>query len=357
MSRIDAFLKLMREQKASYLHLASGRTPSLRIMGNIVRVKYHEMHDDELKELLYEILPNQKAKIYEETGQTHFAYEIPRHGRYRVCVYMQNHGVAAVFKAIPKTIRTVQELNLPPVISRLASLSEGLVIVTGPAGSGKSTTLAAIIDEANRTRKDHIVTIEDPIEYVHENKECIVEHQEVGSYADGLRNVLRTDPKIILVDEMRDQEAISLAIEAASNGHLVLGTIIHTSSAPRVVDYIIEVFPKSQQSQVRSTLSESLRAIIAQVLFNRIDKMGRVPSLEIMIANSSVRNLVREGKTFQIPYTIMEGKKYGIQHMDGAIFDLLEKGWISGEEAYLNAFDKAKFRSFLKNPPLDFTEA
>jgi twitching motility protein PilT len=255
---------------------------------------------------------------------------------------------------------TAEQLGLPNVISKLASLPRGLVLVTGPTGSGKSTTLAAILDVANRTRKDHIITIEDPIEFVHKSQGCVVNHREVGlhteSFSAALRGALREDPDIILVGEMRDLETISLAIEAASTGHLVFGTL-HTSSAPKTVDRIIEVFPASQQPQIRSTLSDGIRAVIAQVLFKRIDKMERCPALEILIATPAVRNLIREGKTHQIPSAIQTGKKYGMLLLDDAIMALFNKGWISADDAYAKANDKGKFRPFLKSPPVDFTEA
>jgi twitching motility protein PilT len=255
---------------------------------------------------------------------------------------------------------TAQQLGLPPVVSRLASLPRGLVLVTGPTGSGKSTTLAAIIDEANRTRKDHIITIEDPIEFVHQSQGCIVNHREVGihtkTFSAALRGALREDPDIILVGELRDLETIQMAIEAASTGHLVFGTL-HTTSAAKTVDRIIEVFPAAEQMQIRSTLADGLRAVIAQVLFKRIDKKARIPALEILIANSAVRNLIRESKTYQLPSMMQTGKKYGMQLLDDAIMDLMNKGWISPDDAYSKANDKTKFRPFLKTPPSDFTEA
>jgi twitching motility protein PilT len=268
--------------------------------------------------------------------------------------------VAAVFREVPTKIMTAQQLGLPPVVSRLASLPRGLVLVTGPTGSGKSTTLAAIIDEANRTRKDHIITIEDPIEFVHQSQGCIVNHREVGihtkTFSAALRGALREDPDIILVGELRDLETIQMAIEAASTGHLVFGTL-HTTSAAKTVDRIIEVFPAAEQMQIRSTLADGLRAVIAQVLFKRIDKKALIPALEILIANSAVRNLIRESKTYQLPSMMQTGKKYGMQLLDDAIMDLMNKGWISPDDAYSKANDKTKFRPFLKTPPSDFTEA
>jgi len=360
MAKIDAFFKLMNDQGASDLHLVSGQPPALRIRGDMERVKYKKLENDELKAMLYEIAPEDKVKLFEETGDADFGYEIPGLARYRANFFMQKYGVAAVFREIPSTIMTAEKLGLPPVMSKLAGLPRGLVLVTGPTGSGKSTTLAAIIDVANRTRKDHIITVEDPIEFVHESQSCIVNHREVGlhtkTFSAALRGALREDPDIILVGELRDLETISLAIEAASTGHLVFGTL-HTSSAAKTVDRIIEVFPASQQPQIRSTLSDGLRAIIAQVLFKRIDVKGRIPALEILIANPAVRNLIREAKTHQINSMIQTGKKYGMQLLDDAIMELLEKRRISADEAYAKSNDKGRFRPFLKTPPADFTEA
>jgi twitching motility protein PilT len=324
------------------------------------RVKYKTLDNDELKAMLYEIAPEDKVKLFEETGDADFGYEIPGLARYRANFFMQKYGVAAVFREIPNEIMTAEKLGLPPVMSKLAGLPRGLVLVTGPTGSGKSTTLAAIIDVANRTRKDHIITVEDPIEFVHESQSCIVNHREVGlhtkTFSAALRGALREDPDIILVGELRDLETISLAIEAASTGHLVFGTL-HTSSAAKTVDRIIEVFPASQQPQIRSTLSDGLRAVIAQVLFKRIDVKGRIPALEILIATPAVRNLIRESKTHQVNSMIQTGKKYGMQLLDDAIMELLEKRRISAEEAYAKSNDKGRFRPFLKTPPADFTEA
>ena len=266
-----------------------------------------------------------------------FGYEIPGLARYRSNFFMQKNGVGAVFREIPSTIMTAEQLGLPPVISKLAGLPRGLCVVTGPTGSGKSTTLAAIIDEANRTRKDHIITIEDPIEFVHKSQSCIVNHREVGihtkTFTAALRGALREDPDIILVGEMRDLETISLAIEAASTGHLVFSTL-HTTSAAKTVDRIVEVFPSNEQAQIRSTLSDGIRAIIAQVLFKRIDRKGRCPALEILIATPAVRNLIREAKTHQSIPRCKPEKNTACSLLDEAIMDLYNKGWISADEAY-----------------------
>ncbi|MDJ0989740.1 MAG: type IV pilus twitching motility protein PilT [Desulfobacterales bacterium] len=360
MAKIDAFFKLMNEQGASDLHLTTGQQPALRIRGEIERIKYKVLDSDELRGMLYEIAPEDKIKIFEETGDIDFGYEIPGLARYRSNFFMQKNGVAAVFREIPDTIMTIEQLGLPQVIGKLSSLPRGLVLVTGPTGSGKSTTLAAIVHECNRTRKDHIITIEDPIEFVHQSQMCIVNHREVGlhtkSFSSALRGALREDPDIILVGEMRDLETISLAVEAAATGHLVFSTL-HTSSAPKTVDRVIEVFPHEQQEQMRSTLSDGLRAVVAQVLFKRVDIKGRVAALEILIGTAAVRNLIREAKTHQLPSMIQTGKKYGMVLLDDSIMDLLNKGMISPDDAYMKANDKGRFRPLLQNPPTDFTEA
>jgi twitching motility protein PilT len=360
MAKIDAFFHLMHEQGASDLHLISGQQPAIRIRGDIERIKYDVLTNDVLKVLLYEITPEHKIKIFEETGDVDFAYEVPGLARYRVNYFQQKNGIGAVFREIPDKILSCAELGLPSVISKLATLPRGLVLVTGPTGSGKSTTLAAIIDEANRLRRDHVITIEDPIEFVHKSQNCIINHREVGlhtrSFAAALRGALREDPDIILVGEMRDLETISLAIEAASTGHLVFSTV-HTTSAAKTVDRVIEVFPASEQLQIRSTLADGLRAIVSQVLFKRVDTKGRCVALEICIATPAVRNLIRESKTYQIPSMMQTGKKYGMQLLDDGIMDIYNRGWVSGDEAYIKANDKTRFRPLLKHPPTDFTEA
>jgi len=359
MAEIDAFFKLMNEQGASDLHLVAGQQPVLRIYGEIERVKYKELDDDELKAILYEIAPENKVKVFEETGDVDFAYEIPGLARYRANFFQHKNGIGAVFREIPSTILTCEQLGFPSIVRRLASLPRGLVLVTGPTGSGKSTTLAAIIDEANKNRQDHIITIEDPIEFIHKSNKAIVNQREVGlhtrSFSAALRGALREDPDIILVGEMRDLETITLAIEASATGHLVFATL-HTISAAKTVDRIIEVFPAAQQAQIRNTLSDGLRAVISQSLFKRIDKKGRVAALEVMIATPAIRNLIREGKTYQIPSMLQTGKKYGMQTLDDAIMDLFNRNIISPDEGYTKANVKSKFAGFLRNPPSDFTE-
>ena len=360
MAKIDAFFKLMHDQGASDLHLRAGERPALRIRGSIERVDYKELGNDELLEMLYEIAPEHKVKVLEETGDVDFGYEIPGLARYRVNCYQQACGASAVFREIPAEIITADQLGLPPVLPKLASLPRGLVLVTGPTGCGRSTTLAAIIDVANRERQDHIIIIEDPMEFRHTSNKCLVSHREVGrhtaSFPAALKAAPREDPDIIMVGELRDLETTALAIEAACTGHLVFA-MLHVTGAPKAVDRMIEQFPASEQAQIRSSLSDALRAVVSQVLFKRIDVKGRCAAMEILIATPAVRNLIREGKTHQLPSCMATGGKFGMQLLDDAIMDLLDKGWIHPDEAYMKADDKAKFRPFLQNPPNDFTDA
>src|SRR5438874_3988054 len=346
----------MDKEGASDLHLASGSQPILRVRGEMERIKFPPLENDELKTMLYEIAPEFKVKVFEETGDVDFGYEIPGKARYRANFFNQKYGVAAVFRQIPSTVLTAEQLGLPPIMKKFAMLHKGMVLVTGPTGSGKSTTLAAIVDYANKVRKDHIITVEDPIEFVHQSQECLVNHREVGmhtkSFASALRGALREDPDIILVGEMRDLETIELAITAAATGHLVFGTL-HTPSAAKTVDRIIDVFPSEQQNKIRATLSESLAGVVAQNLFKRVDKKGRVAALEILVFTTAIANLVREGKTHQLPGMIQVGKKLGNQPLDDSIMDHLKMKRISPEEAYDKCLDKKKFRVFLTTPPLD----
>lgn len=344
----------MNDQGASDLHLIAGSQPILRVHGDMERVKYKPLENDDLKSMLYEIAPENKIKVFEETGDVDFAYEIPGLARYRANYFQQKWGVGAVFREIPSTILTAEQLGLPKVITQLSMLHKGMVLVTGPTGSGKSTTLAAMMDYVNKNKKSHIITVEDPVEFVHKSQSCIVNHREVGVHTKGfksaLRGALREDPDIILVGEMRDLETIELALEAASTGHLVFGTL-HTQSAAKTVDRVIDVFPAHQQSQIRTTLSESLKGVVAQNLFKRIDKKGRMAVLEVLVVTPAVSNLIREGKTFQIPSAIQTGKKYGMQSLDDAILAALEAKKISPEDAYDKAIVKERFVQFLSSPP------
>ncbi len=361
MAKIDAFFNLMFEQKASDVHLSSGNPPILRINGEMQRVEFPPLENDSLKAMLYEITPEYKIKHFEETGDVDFGYEIPGVSRFRANFFNQKNGIAAVFRQIPSKVLSFEDFEkldapLPPVLKKFSMLHKGLVLVTGPTGSGKSTTLAAMVDYANKNRRDHILTIEDPIEFVHESKSCLVNHREVGihtkSFSSALRGALREDPDIVLVGELRDLETIELAITAASTGHLVFGTL-HTQSAAKTVDRIIDVFPADQQNKVRATLSEALKGVVAQNLFKRVDKKGRVAALEILVFTTAIANLVREGKTHQLPGMIQVGKKIGNVPLDDAIMEHLRMKRIAPEEAYDKCLDKKKFRPFLSTPPLD----
>ena len=357
MAKIDAFFKLMFDQGASDLHLASGMPPIVRLRGEMAHVKYKVLENDELKTMLYEIAPEIKIKQFEETGDVDFGYEIPGVARFRANFFNQKNGCAAVFRQIPSKVLSAEDLGLSPILTQAAMYKKGLVLVTGPTGSGKSTTLAAIIDFANKHRKDHIITVEDPIEFVHESKGCLVNHREVGrhtkSFGSALKGALRQDPDIILVGEMRDLETIRLAVEAAATGHLVFGTL-HTINACKTIDRVIEVFPHEEQGQIRNTLATSVKLIVAQNLFKRIDKKGRCCALEILVGTSAIQNLIRENKTYQIPSMMQTGKKVGMVTLDDAIMALLEKKWISPEEAFEKCVDKTKFLPFLKEVPADY---
>ena len=359
MTRIDAFFQLMNEQGASDLHMIAGQQPVMRINGDLERIRYGVLDNDALKSMLYEIAPKDKIEVFEESGDVDFGYEISGTARYRANFFLHRNGIGAVFRAIPSRILNCQELGLPPVIRRLASLPNGLVLVTGPTGSGKSTTLAAIVDEVNRTRKDHVITIEDPVEFVHQSDKAIINHREVGrhtrSFSVALRGALREDPDVIMVGEMRDLETMALAIEASSTGHLVLSTL-HTPNASKTVDRMIEVFHENEQELIRNTLADNLRAVVSQTLLKRIDQSGRAAAIEILIATPAVRNLIREGKTFQIPSMLQMGKKYGMQTLDDAIMNLLNRKIIHPEDAYSKSIDKSRFLPFLNHPPADFTE-
>jgi twitching motility protein PilT len=333
----------------------------LRINGELQRVDYPPLENDSLKTMLYETAPDYKIKQFEETGDVDFGYEIPNISRFRVNFYNHRSGIAAAFRQIPSRVLSFEDFEkleapLPAVLKKFCMLHQGLVLVTGPTGSGKSTTLAAMIDYANRNRKDHIITLEDPIEFVHESRSCLVNHREVGvhtkSFSAGLRGALREDPDLILVGEMRDLETIELAITAAATGHLVFGTL-HTQSASKTVDRIIDVFPADQQNKIRQTLSEALKGIVAQTLFKRTDKKGRIAAFEILVFNTAVSNLVREGKTHQLPGMIQVGKKIGNQPMDDHIMEHVRMKRISPEDAYEKSLDRKKFRSLLTHPPED----
>ncbi len=351
MAKIDAFFKYMMENDISDLHLSSGCKPMVRRHGELEEIKYQQLNDDILRQLLFEIINENQKERFLQTKDLDFAYEIPGKARFRANYFMQKRGICAVFRLIPGKILTVEDLGLPEQLLKFARLSRGLVLVTGPTGSGKSTTLAAIIDYINRTKKEHILTIEDPVEFVHEKQNCLINHREVEthteSFSAALRAALREDPDVILVGELRDLETIELAITAAETGHLVFGTL-HTNSAAKTVDRIIDAFPAGQQAQIRAMLSESLKGVIAQQLLKKADGKGRVAALEILFVNSAIANLIREGKTFQIPSMIQTGKGDGMQLMDQAVMEFLMKKEISPEEAYVKANDKKSFERFLE---------
>lgn len=331
MTKIDAFFQLMHKQEASDLHLSAGQRPALRINGEIHRVNHPVLADPDLREMLSAITPEDKMKAFDHTGEVDFGFEIAGLARFRANYFLQRNGMGAVFRRIPTRVSTVAELGLPPMVAKLADLPDGLVLVTGPTGSGKSTTLAALIDAANDRRRGHIITIEDPVEFVHHSRKCLVSQREVGlhtrSFETALRGALREDPDILLLGEMRDLETVSMAVEAATTGHLVFSTL-HTSSAAKTVDRIIDVFPSHQQSHIRAVLADGLRAVISQVLFKKIDGAGRCAALEIMIATPAIRNLIREGKTHQIPGAIQTGKGHGMQSMADAVTTLVNQNRI-----------------------------
>lgn len=351
MPKIDAFFKYMMENDASDLHLSAGSKPKIRKHGELEEIKYQELTNEILQVLMFEIITEEQKKHFFTKKDLDFAYEIPGTARFRANYFYQKRGLGAVFRIIPSKILGAKDLGLSEDILRFTNLSRGLVLVTGPTGSGKSTTLAAMIDHINEHRKDHILTIEDPVEFVHQNKGCLINHREVSnhteSFASALRAALREDPDVILVGEMRDLETIELAITAAETGHLVFGTL-HTNSAAKTVDRIIDAFPSGQQAQIRAMLSESLKGVISQQLLKRADKPGRVAALEILFVNTAVANLVREGKTFQIPSIIQTGKGDGMQLLDQSIMDYMMKKIITPEEAYLKANDKKTFERFLE---------
>lgn len=349
MNRIDAFLELVIKQGGSDLHLVAGNPPRIRMHGDAYTVKYRELTSDETSELLIEIMPETIRDSYEKHGSADFAYAVEGLARFRVNIFQHLGGVGAVFRAIPTVVKTINELGLPPALKNLCRQRKGLILVTGPTGSGKSTTLASMVDMINQERKGHIITIEDPIEFLHENKNCLMSQREIGSHTESfshaLRSSLREDPDVILVGEMRDLETIHLALTAAETGILIIATL-HTNSAASSVDRIINVFPAGEEPYVRTMLSTSLVAVISQQLLKTADGRGRVAGLEIMINNSAVSNVIREGKTDQLDNIIQSSSMQGMQLMDTAIRRLLDAKQIDGEEAYLKARNKAEFEQY-----------
>jgi twitching motility protein PilT len=350
MARIDALFNMMKEQGASDLHLSSGNPPIFRQHGEMVRLNFKSLAHEELKMILFEVLSEKQKAHFEETKDLDFAYEVPGLARFRGNILMQYRGIAAVFRIIPSTILSADELGLPEGVRRMTNFKKGLVLVTGPTGSGKSTTLAGMIDLINSTRREHILTFEDPLEFIHQNKLSLVNQRQIGehteSFASALRAALREDPDIILVGEMRDLITIQLAMSAAETGHLVFGTL-HTSTAAKTIDRIIDVFPTDQQEQVRAMLSESLKGVICQQLLKTANGKGRVAALEIMLGTPAIGNLIREGKTYQIPSIMQTSKKDGMQLLDQHLLDLLKTKKVNPEEAYRCAIDKKQFEQYL----------
>ena len=346
---IDNLLQMVVDQSGSDLHLTVGSPPMLRLQGKLWPTDLPPLTDKEIRRLVFTFLSNEQREKLEKELELDISYELKGVARYRCNVFYTRLGMGAVFRVIPTRIKTLAELRLPMVRGDLARRSKGLILVTGPTGSGKSTTLAAMVDQVNSERQDHILTIEDPIEFVHQHKSCIVNQREIGpntkSFANALRSALREDPDIILVGEMRDYETISLAVTAAETGHLVFATL-HTPSAAQSVDRIVDVFPAHQQAQIRTQLADALQGIIAQQLIPTIDGARRECAIEIMINTPAVANLIRDNKTFQLTSIMQTSKQAGMQTMDQSLMDLVKSRKISPQEAYRRAFDKKAFEQY-----------
>jgi twitching motility protein PilT len=347
---LDVLFRRLVDTGASDLHLRSGEPPLLRLHGELVREDLPPVSGERLELMLLSIMSPREVGEFRETGDTDWAYEIADLARFRCNAGRDRHGPMAVFRVIPTSIRTADEMGLSREVQNLCYLTKGLVVVTGPTGSGKSTTLAALVDLVNRTRTDHIITIEDPIEFVHQSKKCLVTQRQVGvhtrSFKHALRAALREDPDIILVGEMRDLETVSIAIETAETGHLVFGTL-HTTTASSTIDRIIDQFPPDRQSQVRVMLSESLRGVISQTLCKKIGG-GRAAAREILLTIPAVSNLIREGKTFQIPSVMQTNRKAGMATLNDALMELVDAKQVEPKEAYMKAVEKAGFAAALK---------
>jgi twitching motility protein PilT len=354
MARLDDLLRQMRQQGASDLHLTSGSAPYMRIHGDMVKLNYKSVSPETCQSLIFEILTDKQKELFSEDWDLDLSYPLAGVGRFRVNVFMQRHGVSGVFRLIPEEIKTIKELELPEQLATLIDVSEGLVLVTGPTGSGKSTTLASLIHTINKENQAHIITVEDPIEFVHENQRCLISQREIASHTKSfnaaLRAALREDPDIILVGEMRDLETISLAITAAETGHLVFGTL-HTNSAIKTIDRVIDVFPEGQQTQIRVMLSESLRGVVAQALLPRPDHNGRVPVVEILVNVPAVANLIREGKTHQIANVMQTGRAHGMVTFESAIHELIQKGLISKEDGMSFLRRRSAGKQITSSPP------
>ena len=342
---IAQLLAFAVKNNASDLHLSSGCPPIIRVDGDVKRINMPALKHKEVHSMVYDIMNDKQRKDFEEFFETDFSFEIPKLARFRVNAFNQNRGCAAVFRAIPSQILTLDDLGAPRIFKDIAMHPRGLVLVTGPTGSGKSTTLAAMVDYVNDNRPDHIITIEDPIEFVHESKRSLINqrelHRDTLGFSEALRSALREDPDVILVGEMRDLETIRLALTAAETGHLVFGTL-HTSSAAKTVDRVVDVFPAAEKEMVRSMLSESLRAVISQTLLKRVGG-GRIAAHEIMIGTPAIRNLIREGKIAQMYSAIQTGQSHGMQTLDQNLQELMMKGLITKEEARFKAVNKESF--------------
>jgi twitching motility protein PilT len=342
---ITQLLTFSVQEGASDCHVSAGEPPMLRIHGDLKKLDHPPLTREEVHTLIFDIMNDHQRKIFQETLECDFSIELGDLARFRVNVFMQRRGEAAVFRTIPTTILALEQLGMPPIVRQLCDREKGLVLVTGPTGSGKSTTLAAMIDYLNNTFEGHILTIEDPIEFVHKSKKCLVNQRELGphtrSFANALRAALREDPDVILIGEMRDLETIQLALTAAETGHLVFGTL-HTSSAPKTVDRIIDVFPPAQQAQIRAQFAESIEGVITQTLVKK-KTGGRVAALEIMVGTPAIRNLIREGKIHQIPGIMQASQKDGMQTMDMALSDLVNKGLITKAEAQARSMNPNLF--------------
>jgi twitching motility protein PilT len=354
MAQIDQFLKVLVEQNGSDLHLTTGAPPIMRVHGNMQQLKFRELTPKDMETLVYEIMEEEWRMRFLDTMDYDFAYEVEGLARFRVNVFWQRKGLGCVMRTIPSDILTADQLEFPDAVRKFCMLTRGLVLVTGPTGCGKSTTLAAMVDLINNTRQDHILTIEDPIEFTHPNRRCLVNQREVGtntrSFANALRAALREDPDVIMVGEMRDRETIELGITAAETGHLVFGTL-HTNSAPKTVDRIIDVFPADQQEQIRAMLAESLKGVVSQVLLRTKDGKGRIAAQEIMVGTSAISNLIRENKIHQIPSMIQTGKKDGMQLLDQHILEYLMNDVIDPREAYMKSHNKQAFKQYLDEEP------